>query len=101
MIMGKREKERIYSFIMFVIYVMIVVIVLLPLALLFVSSLRPGDDLMRYGLNFSIDWEHANFDNYVQLLFGANDYFRWYLNSLTVTVIQTGLALFLSACVGY
>lgn len=101
MIMGKREKEWIYSFIMFVIYVMIVVIVLLPLALLFVSSLRPGDDLMRYGLNFSIDWEHANFDNYVQLLFGANDYFRWYLNSLTVTVIQTGLALFLSACVGY
>ena len=42
-------------------FIAVAVITLLPLALLAVSSLRPGSDLMRYGLNFSIDWANAYF----------------------------------------
>ena len=56
---------------------------------------------MRYGLNFSIDWANANLDEYRLLFSGKNNYFIWYRNSLIITVVQVGLALFLSACVGY
>lgn len=82
-------------------FVIVAVITLLPLALLAVSSLRPGSDLMRYGLNFSIDWSSANLNEYKLLFSGENAYFTWYKNSLVITVVQVALALFLSACVGY
>ncbi len=77
------------------------VITLLPLALLFVASLRPGQELMRNGLNFSIDWKNANLDEYRYLFSGNNAYFTWYINSLIVTVVQVALALILSSWVGY
>ena len=56
---------------------------------------------MRYGLNFSIDWANANFNQYRYLFSGENNYFIWYKNSLLITVVQVTLALILSACVGY
>ena len=77
------------------------VVTLLPLALLFVASLRPGQELMRNGLNFNIDWKNANLDEYRYLFSGNNAYFTWYINSLIVTVVQVGLALILSSFVGY
>ena len=77
------------------------VVTLLPLALLFVASLRPGQELMRNGLNFNIDWKNANLDEYRYLFSGNNAYFTWYINSLLVTVVQVGLALILSSFVGY
>ena len=77
------------------------VVTLLPLALLFVASLRPGQELMRNGLNFNIDWKNANLDEYRYLFSGNNAYFTWYINSLIVTLVQVGLALILSSFVGY
>ncbi len=99
--MSMKRKTQICSILLIVLFVIIAVITLLPLMLLAVSSLRPGSDLMRYGLNFSIDWSSANFDEYKMLFSGANNYFTWYRNSLVITVVQVALALFLSACVGY
>ncbi len=95
------KKSRIISVCLVLFFLVITVITLLPLALLAVSSLRPGSDLMRYGLNFSVDWANANLNEYKMLFSGANPYFTWYRNSLIVTVVQVALALFLSACVGY
>ena len=95
------KKSRIFTICLFIFFILIAAITLLPLALLAVSSLRPGSDLMRYGLNFSIDWANANLNEYKMLFSGQNAYFTWYKNSLIITVVQVGLALFLSACVGY
>ncbi|MDC7286742.1 carbohydrate ABC transporter permease [Blautia schinkii] len=95
------KKSRIISVCLVIFFLVVTVITLLPLALLAVSSLRPGSDLMRYGLNFSVDWATANLNEYRMLFSGANPYFTWYKNSLIVTIVQVGLALFLSACVGY
>ena len=58
--MSITKKSKIYSTCLFIFFVIVAIITLLPLALLAVSSLRPGSDLMRYGLNFSIDWTNAN-----------------------------------------
>ncbi len=96
-----KQKNRTMSVFLFIFFVIVAIITLLPLALLAVSSLRPGSDLMRYGLNFSIDWSTASLNEYKLLFSGANNYFTWYKNSLIVTIVQVALALFLSSCVGY
>ncbi len=95
------KKSPIKTALLILFFIAIAVITLLPLALLFCASLRPGQELMRNGLNFNIDWAHANLDEYKLLFSGMNNYFIWYKNSLLVTVIQTGLALLLSSFVGY
>ena len=99
--MAEVSRKVLPTVLLMLLFTVIVVIFLVPLALLFVSSLRPGSDLMRYGLNFSIDWANANLHNYRLLFSGQNAYFSWYVNSLIVTAIQVVLALFLSSCVGY
>lgn len=96
-----KKKNRILTVLLIIFFVIVAFITLLPLLLLFVSSLRPGSDLMRYGLNFDVDWVAANLDNYKFLFSGQNNYFIWYKNSLVITIVQLVLALFLSACVGY
>lgn len=99
--MDMKKKSAFQSVLLFIFYVIVVIITLLPLALLAVSSLRPGSELMRNGLNFNLDWAAANLNNYKLLFSGQNSYFVWYKNSLVITVVQLVLALFLSACVGY
>ncbi len=96
-----KMKSRKMTIFLIVFFIIVAVITLLPLALLAVSSLRPGSDLMRYGLNFNIDWATASLNEYKMLFSGQNNYFIWYKNSLLITVVQVGLSLFLSACVGY
>ncbi len=99
--MNMKTKNNVISVCLFIFFTIIALITLLPLLLLAVSSLRPGSDLMRFGLNFNIDWANANLNEYKMLFSGQNNYFIWYRNSLIITVIQVALALFLSACVGY
>jgi len=89
------------TILLLIFFIIVSLIILLPLILLFVSSLRPGSDLMRYGLNLNIDWSEVNLNTYKLLFSGQNPYFIWYKNSLVITVVQVALALFLSACVGY
>lgn len=95
----KRSKGLTVFLVIF--FVIVAAITLLPLVLLAVSSLRPGTELMRNGLNFNIDWKNISLDEYRMLFSGQNAYFTWYKNSLVITVVQVALALFFSACVGY
>ena len=95
------KKIKAPTVLLMVFFAVVVIITLIPIALLVVSSLRPGNDLMRFGLNFNINWSEANFANYRLLFSGENSYFNWYINSLIVTVIQVVLSLGLSSCVGY
>ena len=96
-----RKTNHIATVLLILFFILVVAITLMPLFLLLCSSFRPGSDLMRYGLNFDIDWANVNLDNYKLLFSGENAYFSWYKNSLLVTVIQVVLALTLSSCVGY
>ena len=96
-----KKKNTVLSVLLIIFFVIVALITILPLLLLFVSSFRPGSDLMRYGLNFDVNWATANLDNYQLLFSGQNNYFTWYKNSLVITVVQVVLALLLSASVGY
>lgn len=96
-----KKKSHLSTIVLVLFFVIVALITLLPLILLLASSFRPGQDLMRFGLNFDIDWINANLDNYKLLFSGQNNYFNWYKNSLIITGVQLVFALFLSACVGY
>ncbi|MCI6172711.1 MAG: carbohydrate ABC transporter permease [Clostridiales bacterium] len=96
-----KRKSALRTTFLILFFVLIAVITLLPLALLFCASLRPGQELMRNGLNFNIDWAKANLNEYRMLFTNGGNYFIWYRNSLVVTVLQTALALLLSSWVGY
>jgi len=76
---------------------------LFPIFALVMSSFRPGRDLMRYGFTFSsLIPENFDLKNYVYLWEGKDGlYVSWYKNSLILTLLQTGLSLFLSSLVGY
>lgn len=96
-----KRKSALRTTLLILFFVLIAVITLLPLALLFCASLRPGQELMRNGLNFNIDWAKANLNEYRMLFTNGGNYFIWYRNSMVVTVLQTALALLLSSWVGY
>lgn len=96
-----KKKNRAVTVLLLVFFIIVAGITILPLALLAVASLRPGAEIMRNGLNFSIDWAHASLDNYRQLFSGTNSYFYWYKNSLIITIVQTALSLILGSLVGY
>ena len=96
-----KRKSALRTTFLILFFVLIAVITLLPLALPFCASLRPGQELMRNGLNFNIDWAKANLNEYRMLFTNGGNYFIWYRNSMVVTVLQTALALLLSSWVGY
>ncbi len=84
-------------------------IVLLPFYAILLASFKPGEELIRYGLNLRLDWDVMSFDNYVYLFSGINNvgkyiahgYLLWFRNSVILTALQTSMTLFVSAWVGY
>lgn len=90
-----------HSFAILAIFIILAVFCLFPLYALFVASLKPGSELMRFGLNVKWDFDIMSFKNYKYLFSGDTNYFTWYKNSIIITVLHTTLALLLSSMVGY
>lgn len=98
---SSKKHDTIFSIFINAFFLIIVLIVLIPFALLFLSSFHPGNDLMRYGLNFSLNPDSFTLNNYRLLFEGDNNYFFWFRNSVVITLIQVAFTLFLSSAVGY
>jgi arabinosaccharide transport system permease protein len=77
------------------------IITLFPFYAITLASMKPGKELLRYGLNVRWDLAIMSFDNYKFLFFGDTNYLIWFRNSLWITIVQSVLTLFVSACVGY
>ena len=73
-----------------------------PFLFMFISSFKPGQELLRHGINLNIDTTVMSLNNY-KLLFTENNglYFSWFKNSLIIAFFQTVLSIFFSAMVGY
>ena len=81
--------------------VVITLIVLVPLVAIFVGTFQNGSQIMRDGLTFSIDLSSLSFDNYTMLFTDSGLYFRWFLNSVGLTVVQVAGTLLVSSFVAY
>lgn len=75
--------------------------ILLPFILLFISSFKNAQELFRGGMNLHINADLFEMSNYKALFSGDTLYFRWYLNSILILVIQVPLALILSSIVAF
>lgn len=82
-------------------FVFLSILILIPFWAIFVGTFQEGSMLIRNGLNLKLDFSTANLDNYVMLFTESGDYFKWFFNSVILTVIQVVLTLFISAFVAY
>jgi len=75
---------------------------LMPFFFLLISSFKPGQEMIRNGLQFKFDVQNYSLVNY-GLLWTDRDglYLRWYLNSAVILVLQVGFGLFFASFVGY
>lgn len=79
----------------------IALVSLVPVLAIFVGTFQDGNDVIRNGISFSIDFSKLSFDNYVMLFTDSGMYFQWFWNSLVLTVIQVVGTLLVSSFVAY
>jgi arabinosaccharide transport system permease protein len=77
-------------------------IVLMPFYFMFLSSLKPGTEVLRMGLSFRFDPGVSSFSNYLALnTYRDGIYWQWYKSSALIMVLQTAVGLFFGSAVGY
>lgn len=77
------------------------VVVLVPLIAIFVGTFQNGNDVIRQGITLDIDWGSLSLANYVMLFTDSGLYFRWFFNSLILTLVQVAGTLLVSSFVAY
>ncbi len=100
--MGVKTKKRILTVLATLLMVILAVFTLSPFYFMFLSSLKPGTEMLRYGLSFKIDPGVSSFSNYEALnTYREGIYWDWYKSSLILMVVQTLVGLILGSMVGY
>ena len=97
-----RNKKRLaLQVLIFVLFAILSVIILIPFYILVISSFKPGNDLIRYGINLKLEFDKMSLDNFIFLFTGQHQYFTWFFNSLFLTAVSVIVTLFVCAAVGY
>lgn len=97
-----RNKKRLaLQVLVFALFLILSCIVIIPFYILVISSFKPGNDLIRYGINLKIELEKMSLDNFIFLFTGDHQYFTWFFNSLFLTAVSVIITLFVCAAVGY
>lgn len=100
--MGVKAKQRVSSVIATFVVLIFAVWALIPFLFLLISSFKPGQEMIRNGLQFKLDFANYNLNNYGLLLTERDGiYLRWYLNGIIILFVQVISGLFLSSLVGY
>ncbi|MDU4883358.1 carbohydrate ABC transporter permease [uncultured Clostridium sp.] len=97
-----RNKKRLaLQVLVFTLFLILSCIVIIPFYILVISSFKPGNDLIRYGINLKIELDKMSLDNFIFLFTGDHQYFTWFFNSLFLTAVSVIITLFVCAAVGY
>lgn len=96
-----KNKGIILKVVLLIIFIILFILIMLPFYAITLASFKPGEDLIRYGLNLKFDLEVMNLNNFKFLFTGNHAYFTWFTNSLLLTIIQVALTLLVSAFVAY
>ena len=100
--MGEKTKKRILTVLATLLMVILAIFSLSPFYFMFLSSLKPGTEMLRYGLSFTYDPGVSSFKNYEALnTYRDGIYWDWYKSSLILMVLQTLIGLILGSMVGY
>jgi arabinosaccharide transport system permease protein len=74
---------------------------LVPLLAIFVGTFQDGNEVIRRGMTFDVDLGTLSLDNYVLLFTDSGPYFRWFANTLLLTIAQVAGTLLVSSFVAY
>jgi len=97
-----REHGKIASVGMFLFFALIAGAALFPFYALLLASFKPSTEMLRHGLNVSLQPDILSLKNYMHLFTEEGlIYFIWYKNSLLITLFHTALSIGLSSFVGY
>ena len=100
--MGYKTKKRILTVLATLFMVILAIFTLSPFYFMFLSSLKPGTEMLRYGLSFQIDPGISSFKNYEALnTYRDGIYWSWYKSSVIIMILQTVIGLILGSMVGY
>lgn len=97
----KPFKTHVNTILLVAFFTALCVVVLLPFIAIVLTSFKDSGQVIRNGFNLSIDQASFTLENYQYLFTGDHQYFRWFTNSLILTVVQTVLTLFVSSWVAY
>ena len=90
-----RKKRTVLSVLATALMILVAVFAMVPFAFMFMSSLKPGTEMMRYGLTLRFDPGISSFDNYTALnTYRDGVYWHWYKSSAIIMIMQTGIGLF-------
>jgi arabinosaccharide transport system permease protein len=81
--------------------VVMALISLIPLIAIFVGTFQDGNEVIRRGVSFDVDLGSLSLDNYVLLFTDSGPYFRWFANTVLLTVGQVVGTLLVSSFVAY
>ena len=82
--------------------VLLAIIAMLPFAFMFLSSLKPGQEMLRNGLSLTYEPGVSSFSNYAALnTYRDGIYWLWYRSSAIIMFLQTIIGLFFGSLVGY
>lgn len=97
-----RNKKRLaLQVLVFCLFAILSLIIIIPFYILVISSFKPGNDLIRYGINLKLEFDKMSLDNFIFLFTGQHQYFTWFFNSLFLTAVSVILTLFICSAVGY
>lgn len=98
---SRKRKDKMLKVSMLALFIGLAILILIPVYAIFLASFKPGGLLVQYGLNLDINLNQMSFDNYILLFSKQQEYWTWFFNSITLTVITVGLTLLISSFVGY
>lgn len=107
-----RKQSTILAALSMTLFVIIAILILYPLVAALFASFRPGQELIRYGLNLNPNPKGMTVNNYIYLFTQKafqegewvrvpHSYFMWYKNSLFLTAISVCCTLFFCYIVAY
>lgn len=96
-----RVSRRTAGLVQSIFLIVMAAIALVPILAILVGTFQDGNEVIRNGMSFSIDFSELSFDNYVMLFTDSGLYFQWFWNSLVLTVVQVLGTLLVSSFVAY
>ncbi len=99
--MSMSKKHRIGSIISTMFFICLSFLIAFPILAGIMASFRPGQELIRRGLSINMDLSTVSLSNYIYLFKGEHSYFKWFKNSLVLTIVTVTLTLVICYFVAY
>ncbi|KHF41421.1 carbohydrate ABC transporter permease [Halalkalibacter okhensis] len=97
----KQKNNPLLTWLLTIGFMVVAFLALFPLLNLTLASFRPATDLMRNGISLIFDPSTLTLDNFIFIFTEAEIYWKWFGNSVWISLVIVVLSLLFSSMVGY